>query len=139
MDIKQVIIVVECPSGSQRVVYGAEGEVFAGDLDQAKKLSGHDKAKLTVCARGQRGEICRAIFDSEGEPVSGDPEALAEALEDHPIAQLISPPSPKDTPDPDQGDDEGIAVGSLSSGGSTEEDSTDPLGGNEPPPGVVGS
>lgn len=89
MNIKQVIVVVKCPNGSQRVVYNTKGEVVAGDLKRAKKLSEHNEAGLTICARGQRGEVCQVIFNSKKEPVSGDPGALTKALKGHPIAQLI--------------------------------------------------
>ena len=91
MDIKQVIVVVRAPKGAQRVVYGSDGDVVAGNEEAAQELAGPDAA-LTVSVRGTKGESVKTTVDGKGKCVSGDVAAVVEALEGFPndaIADIL--------------------------------------------------
>lgn len=81
MHIKQVITVIRSARGSQRVVFGSDGSVIAGDQEAALALK-DEGATIAVTVRGTIGGTITAVIDGDGKQISGDADALSEILED---------------------------------------------------------
>lgn len=92
MDIKKVKISVRTSGASQRVVYGSDGNIIVGDEEAVQNLVCR-KSKLTIAVKGQQGETLKAVIHGLAYSVSGDIEAVVDALEGFPnerIATVVS-------------------------------------------------
>jgi hypothetical protein len=87
MKVKQIIITVSAPEGTQRVVFNPKGEVLAGDKARVIKLGSTNSHRRAITIRGTKGESVHAninVRDLKGGRVSrtGNVEAVSDALRD---------------------------------------------------------
>lgn len=85
MKVKQIILTVKAPEGSQRVVYSPEGRVLSGDEGRAIKLGSTTSHRRAITIRGTKGESIHAtvnIHDKSRTTSSGNLDSVNAILQD---------------------------------------------------------
>jgi len=91
MEIKQVSVVTHSDDGVRAyTAFDAEGEITMGSQLGAYRT-------ISVAVRGTKGQTITALFDAEGRCVSGNGDAVIEALKGTPNAQIINTSAPAST------------------------------------------